>query len=125
MRSREGQIRRVPIQVPIDDEVVIAPVTAEKRPVIRPVDDVAIEREGEMIFGARALKLLDLSLGEDVVANDVLSAVMLMETARHGPIDEIVGHGDVGRAFIRVEAPPAVIERVDIMDDIVMHGRAG
>src|SRR5262245_45043155 len=40
-------------------------------------------------------------------------------------IDEIPLEDDIGRALVRVQAPAAIAERLDVMDMIVVHNRAG
>ena len=54
---------------------------------------------------------LDLGLaaeGEDVVVDVVLLAVVLVEAARVGAVDEVVLHHDVAGALVGVEAVTAV-----------------
>ena len=56
---------------------------------------------------------------ENVVANDVVFAVMLMERAVHGVIDEVVFHQKPFRAFVWIQPPAAVGIRLDIVNDVV------
>ena len=58
-------------------------------------------------------------IGEDVVADDVFPAVVLMVSAVLGTLNEIVFHDDSSATFVIVEPPPAVGERIDIVDVVV------
>ena len=81
-----------------------------------------------MGFDARALQLAVLAEGENVVANDVFAAVVLVVAAGFGVIDEIVLHRDAGAALVVVQAPAAAPEkvvRVNVVDDVVADRGAG
>ena len=56
---------------------------------------------------------------EDVVADGVLLAVVLVEAAGLRAVDEVVFQLDAGRALVGVEAPAAVGVGVDVVDDVV------
>src|SRR6187455_1662045 len=61
---------------------------------------------------------------EDVVSNDVVAAVMLMETGAFAAIDDIVLQNNVAAAFVGVEAPATVGEGVHIVNEIILNDRA-
>lgn len=69
-----------------------------------------------MWFGAGVLDLLFGGEGEDVVADDVFLAVVLVVAAAFGVVDEVVFHEDAGAALVVVEAPSAVGVGDDMMD---------
>ena len=83
------------------------------------VDDVACEAEGAVRFDAGALGLKAVGEGEDVVADDIFFAVVLVETAGACVVDEVVFHEDAGGAFVGVEAPAAVGVGIDVVEDVV------
>ena len=73
-----------------------------------------------MRLGPRPLDLVLRGEGEDVVPDDVLLAVVLVEAAGLGAVDEVVLHHDAGRALVGVEAPAAVVEGVDVVEEVVV-----
>ena len=79
-----------------------------------------------MIFQPRGLDLLLLALGEDVVPQHVLLAVVLVEAAGLGAVDEVVLEEDARAAFIGIHAPAAVGIGIDVVEDVVAdHGAFG
>ena len=48
--------------------------------------------------------------GKDVVANHIVAAVMLVEAAVVGAIDDVVLPKDVGAALVGIQSPAAVAE---------------
>ena len=83
------------------------------------------EREGEVLLDARPLQLAVHAEGEDVVADDVFAAVVLVVAAGLGVVDEVVLHHDAGAALVVVQPPAAVIVGIDVVDDVVADGGAG
>ena len=55
-----------------------------------------------MLLDPRGLKLLDQAVGEDVVANDVLLAVVLVEPAGLHVVDEVVLEQDAGASLVGI-----------------------
>ena len=80
--------------------------------------------ERPVIFLPGPLESLPGTPGQDVVADDVVLSVVLVESAAFTTIYEVVLHHDLRTALIRIEAPAAVIVRIDVMDDVVVHGRS-
>ena len=65
--------------------------------------------------GPRALELGLAAEGEDVVLDVVLLAVVLVEAAGAGAVDEVVLHHDAAGALVGIEAPAAVAAGVTMM----------
>lgn len=63
--------------------------------------------------------------GEDVVADDVFSAVVLVKDLSIGGVAEVVLDEEVAAAFVGVDAPCAVVHGGDVVDVIVADGTAG
>ncbi len=74
-----------------------------------------------MIFHPRRLNLVKFAKSQDIVANDIFSAVVLMEAAGLGIIDQIVFHNDITGALISVKTPAAVGIRINIVKNIIAH----
>ncbi len=77
-----------------------------------------------MLFDARGLYLVQLAESEDIVANDIFFAVVLVKAAGLGVIDEIVLHDDIAAALVGVKAPAAVAVGIDIVKDVVADNGA-
>ena len=119
----KGSPVSLPVAVVAGDGFCPVPVAGKERAGV-PVDDVVLEGEGEVFFHPRGLELLLLAEGEDVVADDVLPAVVLVEAAGLDAVDEVVLEEDVGAAFVGIEAPAAVAVGVDVVEDVVDDLRA-
>ena len=78
-----------------------------------------------MRLGPRALELVLLGEGEDVVAQHVVLAVVLMKTAGLRAIDHVVLQHDVARTLVGIEPPAAVAEGIDVVEAVVVYARAG
>ena len=50
---------------------------------------------------------------------------MLEEATGFRVVHEVSLHNDVGRTFIRVQTPASIVERLDVMDMVVVHDSAG
>src|SRR5438874_60923 len=59
-----------------------------------------------------------------VVAHDVFASVMLVEASALGAIDDIVLPDDFRTAFVRIQAPAAIGEGVDVVNQIIADDRA-
>src|SRR5882762_5929950 len=77
-----------------------------------------------MRLGPGAHQLIFLSEGEDVVANDVFPAVMLVKSGALAAIDQIVLQQDSGATLICVETPSPVGESVDVVNQVVANDGA-
>jgi len=126
VRGDVGAEAGVPVEVGIHDETVgvTGPVAAEEGSLVVD-DDVAGEAEGAMGFVAGAHDLMTLVEGEQVVPDDVVAAVMLVESGVGAADGDIVFEQDAGAAFIGVEAPTAVTVTLDVLEEIVMDVGAG
>ena len=73
------------------------------------------------MVGLRAggLQLVNEVVHENIVADDIFLAVMLMETGTLATIDQVILHTDAGRTFVGIESPTTVTERVDVVDMVV------
>ena len=104
--------------------MVVGPIAPQQDAGIK-IDDVGLEAEAGMVFGAGALELVVAGEGEDVVAEEVGFAVVLMEAAVGGAIDDVAFGQNAAAAFIEIDAPTAVAEAGDVMPEIVANGSAG
>ena len=62
--------------------------------------------------------------GEDIVANHVFAAVVLMEPGALDVVNQVVFHHDAGAAFVGIEPPSAVVVGINVVDVVVAHGGA-
>jgi hypothetical protein len=62
---------------------------------------------------------------KDVVPDLIVLSEVLKESSGRCALDEIPLEDDIGRALVRVQTPAAVAERLDVMDVIIVHNRAG
>ncbi len=85
-------------------------------------DNVIGKGEGLVLFDASGLDLVVFGEGEDVVADDIFFAVVLVEAAGFGAVNDVIFHMDSGGAFVGVESPAAVAPGVDIVHDVVADG---
>ena len=72
-----------------------------------------------MVLGSGHLELLQRTPGKDIVSDDVVLAVMLMESAALGIVDQIVFHDDVAAALVGIESPTAIAIRLDVVYAVV------
>src|SRR6266542_3042575 len=76
-------------------------------------------------FFSRALQLCFAAEGEEVVTDDVVLAVMLMEAAVAGAIDQVVLSDDVRTALVEVDTPAPVAVAGDVVENVRANHRAG
>src|SRR5262249_49649909 len=79
--------------------------------------------ERQMRFSPCQRNLALLAKGQDVVSENVLLAIVLMDTAVFYIVDKVVFEENSRAAFIRVQTPTAVASCIDIMANIVSHHR--
>ena len=113
-----GISRRVEVAVVVDLGPDAIPGTAKQGTGL-PVHDVVLEREGKMVFDPSRRDLRVLAADQDVVADHVLFAVVLVEAAGLGVVDQVVLHRDAGTALVGIQSPAAVGVGVDVVEDIV------
>ena len=77
-----------------------------------------------MLFNARPLDLGIAPEGEDVVAEDVLLAVVLVEASMRRAIDEVVLGQDVCGAFVEIDAPAAILKGRHVVEAVEADDRA-
>ena len=98
----------IPIAVGTRFVANFVPGSTQRGRDIGPPDEVVLESEREMILDPGRLQLLLLTLDEDVVADDVVLAVMLMESSRLGAAHQVVLEDYPSAAFIGVKRPATV-----------------
>src|SRR5271157_1828211 len=76
-----------------------------------------------MIFNPRPLDLGIASIGEDVVAEGVLLAVMLVKATVRGAIDEVVLRQNMRRSLVEVDAPSAILQARDVVEAVEADDR--
>lgn len=72
-----------------------------------------------MLFDTRRLELLFFAEGQDVVANYILLAIVLMEAAGLDSIDKVILEQDARAAFIGVQPPATVRIGMHVVKHIV------
>jgi len=89
-------------------------------------DEVVLEADGALLVVSGADELaFALGVGEDVVSDEVVTAVVDVESAGFGVDDDVVFDDPAGRAFVEVDAPAAVAAGADVADAVVVHVAAG
>ena len=83
------------------------------------INNVGFEAETGMRFGPGALELMVAREGKDVIANHIGLAVMLMEAAVRGAVNQIAFCHDAAAAFVKVNAPAAIANGSNIMPKVV------
>ena len=72
----------------------------------------------------RGLKLgADLTC-ENIVPYYIFLSVMLMEASGLAFIHKVVFQTDVGRTLVRIKSPSSIVQRLDVMKDIVADRRS-
>src|SRR5437868_1674074 len=77
----------VPVEIVIEGETVAGPVGAEQGSLFE-IDGVMLESKGAVLFGAGANDLAFPRKREDIVAHDIVFAVVLMQTTGLGAVDK-------------------------------------
>ncbi len=80
-----------------------------------------------MLLDARTLDLAVHAVGQDVVADDVLAAVVLVVSPGLDAVDEVVLQDDAGTAFVVVQPPAAAavaVVGVHVVNHVVADGGA-
>ena len=72
-----------------------------------------------MVFGASGLDLVQFAKGKDIVADDIFSAVVLVEAAGLGVVNQVILHNDTAAALIGIKSPAAVGVGIDIVEDVI------
>ena len=115
-------VRGVPVQVSVHDELVVRPAAFEQLAVVE-VDDVPLEGERDVLFLARAAELVVLAERPDVVADDVLLAVMLVEVGVGRAVADVVLDQDAGAALVGIDRQRPRVVVVDVVHQIVAQHR--
>jgi len=127
IKGHTREIDRFTIDSPVDVSVefvfVARPVASEQRGIL-PIDNVVLKRERKVIFGAGSDNLRFSCEGEDIVPHEVLLSVVLVKAAALGPVDDVVFDQLVGTSLIRIDAPSAVAEAVNIVNSISYQFRS-
>src|SRR2546427_6170346 len=127
--SGESYLRRrnarasVPIDIVVHDITVVLPGAAQERPRIE-INNIVRKDKGEVLLLARAHELVFRAVGENVVANDIFSTVMLVKTGAFAPVNHVVFKKDVCAPFVGVESPPTIGVRPHVMNQIVAQDRS-
>src|SRR5205085_2595783 len=105
-------------------ETVVSPVASEESPPIE-IDDVVLECERDVVFFTRPNDLALSGKREDVVANDVLTTIVLVESTTLGSVNDVVFQKDSAASLVRVQTPSAVIEGFHVVDQVVPDNSTG
>lgn len=89
------------IEVVFEFHVGITPEALEQSPAV-PIDDVVMESERKVGLDPGALQLAVHAIGEDIVADVILFAVVLVVAARFHVVHEVVLEDDSRAALVVV-----------------------
>ena len=84
--EEDARATAVEVDVLFGGEQAARPIAAEEAAAI----EIVPQGEGAMRFGARAHQLIFTIEGEDVIAHDIVAAVMLVKTGALAVVDDIV-----------------------------------
>ena len=113
------------VEIAVDRGPRLLPTAREHLVVLVSEHDVAREGEGVVRFQPAAADESVLAKGKDIVADDVVAAVVLIERLARGPVDEVGLDQDVGGALVGVDAPAAVAPGHDVVEHVVADPGAG
>ena len=82
------------------------------------MNDVVLEGEREMFLCTRQLDLVLLRVDEDVVADNVLLAVILVEASICGVVNQVVFEKNASATLVSIQPPTAVRVAVNVVEDI-------
>src|SRR5205085_6140140 len=111
-----GRAACAPVKIAVNDIVLIGPIAAEQIAGIE-VDDVVRENEGDVRLGPGAHQLVPFAEREDVVAQNIFATVMLMKARALAAINDVALQNNSAAAFVGVETPAAISERVHVVDE--------
>ena len=96
-----SELERFPIETEIEVAIklvmTVVPFAIQQWPRF-PTNDVVFEGKATVRFLARATDLGGLAEAEDVISNNIFAAIMLVEAAVLGSVDEVVFDQDVAAA---------------------------
>src|SRR5436190_12212960 len=102
---------------------------------VRPVSDEQIARievhevvrkdERNVRLRPGAHQLILFAESKNVISQNIFAPVMLMKSSALTPVDDVALKNNSAAPFIRVKAPAAVRERVDVVNEIIADHRAG
>jgi hypothetical protein len=118
----DGRAGAVEPAVAAAHRLCVAPGAGQGRARL-PHDDVALEADGLVRFGTGDDHLALAAVDQDVIADDVLLAVVLMEAAVLGVVDEVVLEENAGGALVGVQPPAAIGIGVDVVEDVARDDR--
>ena len=123
------EVEGVPVGAPVEvvaqvDFGSVSPASSAEEVASVKVDDVVFEGEGAMWFGTGEGDLSFFAVGEDIVSDDVVPAVVLMEGSVADPVDEVVLEKDAGAALVGVKAPSTIAGGENIVDMVVPDDRS-
>src|SRR2546428_2410608 len=74
----------VPIDIIVHNVTVVLPTAAQQRPGIE-INNIVRKDKGEVLLLARAHELVFRAEGENVIANDIFTTVMLVKAGASAP----------------------------------------
>ena len=113
----------VPIDVVVIVNLCLVPRSAHNLAAVGKHNVVA-EGERAVSLNTGELQRLILSESQNVVADDVVFAVVLVECAALAGIHHVVVHAHAGAALVGVKAPAAVVVAVYVVNVVVVHASA-
>ena len=117
----------------VPEQVEVAPEPARAGDSPRPLGEhgpvagqqqVLLQRERRVVLDAPQRDHAVAAAREDVVAHDVLAAVVLIEDLRPGVVADVVLHQEVRAALVQVDAPAAVVGLVNVVDEVAAQDGA-
>src|SRR5437667_3173540 len=119
-RARGSGRPGIEIEVVIRPVMVVRPIAAEQIAGVE-INNVVREDKGNVFFLARSRDLVLRAESEDIVANVIPAAIVLVEPGAFATVNHVVLQHDVGAAFVRVKSPAAVGMRVHLMNQVVAN----
>jgi len=101
-RGRAGP--GVKIDIPVHHVFVVFSIPSRATRLVE-IDDIGLKTEADVRLGPASLDLLIARKREDVVAEEIRRAVVLVEPAVGGAINHIALGEDAAAAFVKIDAP--------------------
>ena len=90
---------RVIVEIVPRHKAPARPIGAEEIALVE-VDDIVFEREGEVLFRPCARQLVFAVKREEIVAQDVLAAIVLMKSRALAVVNDVIFSQNIARPFV-------------------------
>ena len=100
-------VARIVVEVASQDVAPVRPICPEDDTSIE-VDYIVFQREGEVRLPARAHQLVFVIEREDVIAQDIVAAIVLMKARTLALVDDVILNQDIARPLVQIDSPSSV-----------------